>query len=76
MGLRPHQPYQPASNKHKRILAETEYYIKWVEAMTLRLATRAAIANFICDNPIFPFGIIRESYKIMELHISMPTFAS
>ena len=39
------------------ILAATEYFTKWVEAIPLRKATEAAVANFIREHIITRFGI-------------------
>uniref|UniRef100_A0A2N9GDJ2 Integrase catalytic domain-containing protein n=1 Tax=Fagus sylvatica TaxID=28930 RepID=A0A2N9GDJ2_FAGSY len=39
------------------ILAVTEYFTKWVEAIPLRKATGAAVANFIREHIITRFGI-------------------
>jgi hypothetical protein len=38
-------------------LVATEYFSKWVEAIPLRKATGAAVANFICEHIITRFGI-------------------
>ena len=45
------------------ILVATEYFIKWVEAISPRKATSAAIANFIRDHIITHFGI---PYKLIS----------
>ncbi|CAL8169052.1 unnamed protein product [Prunus armeniaca] len=44
------------------ILTATEYFTKWVEAVPLRKATGAAIANFIREYIVCRFGIL---YKIV-----------
>ena len=46
-------PINPPSNGYIWILVATEYFTKWVEAMPLKKATGAAIANFV-----------REHYKV------------
>jgi hypothetical protein len=45
------------------ILAATEYFTKWVEAIPLRKATGVAVANFIREHIITRFGI---PYKIIS----------
>ena len=50
-------PINPPSNDYIWILAATEYFTKWVEAIPLKKATRAAVANFVRDHIITSFGI-------------------
>ncbi|XP_023928073.1 uncharacterized protein LOC112039430 [Quercus suber] len=45
------------SNGHIWILAATEYFTKWVEAIPLKKATRAVVVNFIREHIITWFGI-------------------
>ena len=45
------------------ILVTTKYFTKWVEAVPLRKATEAAMANFIKENIIVRFGV---SHKIIS----------
>ncbi|XP_008231232.1 PREDICTED: uncharacterized protein LOC103330426 [Prunus mume] len=52
----------PPSNGYIWILTATEYFTKWVEAVPLRKATGAAIANFIREYIVCRFGI---PYKIV-----------
>ena len=40
-------PINPLSNGHIWILAATEYFTKWVEAIPLKKVAGAAMANFI-----------------------------
>uniref|UniRef100_A0A2N9HTM4 Integrase catalytic domain-containing protein n=1 Tax=Fagus sylvatica TaxID=28930 RepID=A0A2N9HTM4_FAGSY len=47
---------------HIWILVATEYFTKWVEAVSLRKATGAAVANFIREHIITRFGI---PYKLI-----------
>ena len=53
-------PINSPSNGHIWILATTEYFTKWVEAIPLRKATRAAVANFIWEHIITQFRIPRK----------------
>ena len=39
------------------ILVTTKYFTKWVEAVPLRKAIEAAMANFIKENIIVRFGV-------------------
>ncbi|KAH7842128.1 hypothetical protein Vadar_001785 [Vaccinium darrowii] len=50
-------PITPHSRKHQWILAATEVSTKWVEAVPLKKATGAAVAQFIKENIICRFGI-------------------
>ncbi|CAL9005243.1 unnamed protein product [Prunus brigantina] len=52
----------PPSDGYIWILTATEYFTKWVEAIPLRKATGAAIANFIREYIVCRFGI---PYKIV-----------
>ncbi|CAL2248223.1 unnamed protein product [Prunus armeniaca] len=52
----------PPSNGYIWILTATEYFTKWVEAVSLRKAKGAAIANFIREYIVCRFGI---PYKIV-----------
>uniref|UniRef100_A0A2N9GIA0 Integrase zinc-binding domain-containing protein n=1 Tax=Fagus sylvatica TaxID=28930 RepID=A0A2N9GIA0_FAGSY len=45
-------PINPASGGYIWILVATEYFSKWVEAIPLRKATGAAVANFIREHII------------------------
>ncbi|XP_021833842.1 uncharacterized protein LOC110773621 [Prunus avium] len=47
----------PPSDGYIWILTATEYFTKWVEAIPLRKATGATIANFICEYIVCRFGI-------------------
>ena len=38
-------------------LVAMEYFTKWAEAVSLRKATRGAVANFIKENIIVRFGV-------------------
>uniref|UniRef100_A0A2N9H0B8 Integrase catalytic domain-containing protein n=1 Tax=Fagus sylvatica TaxID=28930 RepID=A0A2N9H0B8_FAGSY len=55
-------PINPASGGYIWILVATEYFTKWVEAIPLRRATGAAVANFIREHIITRFGI---PYKLI-----------
>ena len=50
-------PINPASVGYIWILVVTEYFTKWVEAIPLKKATDAVIANFIWEHIICRFGI-------------------
>uniref|UniRef100_A0A2N9F7A0 Integrase catalytic domain-containing protein n=1 Tax=Fagus sylvatica TaxID=28930 RepID=A0A2N9F7A0_FAGSY len=50
-------PINPSSGGYIWILVATEYFSKWVEAVPLRKATGAAVANFIREHIITRFGI-------------------
>ena len=50
-------PINPPSNGYIWILAVIEYFTKWVEAIPLKKATRAAVANFVRNHIITRFGI-------------------
>jgi hypothetical protein len=56
-------PINPASGGYIWILVATEYFTKWVEAIPLRKATGAAVANFIQEHIITRFGI---PYKLIS----------
>ena len=45
-------PINPSSNGYIWILAATLYFTKWVEAIPLKKATGAAVANFIREHII------------------------
>uniref|UniRef100_A0A2N9GS47 RNA-directed DNA polymerase n=1 Tax=Fagus sylvatica TaxID=28930 RepID=A0A2N9GS47_FAGSY len=55
-------PINPASGGYIWILVATEYFTKWVEAIPLKKATGAAVANFIREHIITRFGI---PYKLI-----------
>uniref|UniRef100_A0A2N9ENL2 RNA-directed DNA polymerase n=1 Tax=Fagus sylvatica TaxID=28930 RepID=A0A2N9ENL2_FAGSY len=55
-------PINLASGGYIWILVATEYFTKWVEAIPLRKATGAAVANFIREHIITRFGI---PYKLI-----------
>ena len=50
-------PINPSSNGYIWILVATKYFTKWVEAIPLKKATGAAIANFVREHIITRFGI-------------------
>jgi hypothetical protein len=50
-------PINPPSNGCIWILVATEYFTKWVEAIPLKKATGAAVANFIREHIVCRFGI-------------------
>ena len=47
----------PSSKGHKWILAATDYFSKWAEAIPLREANAGAVADFIKSHIIQQFGI-------------------
>lgn len=50
-------PINPSSRGNIRVLAATECYTKWVEAIALKRATGPAVANFVLDSMFCRFGI-------------------
>ena len=52
-------PIKPPSNGYIWILVATKYFTKWVEAISLKKATRIAVANFIREHIITRFGILK-----------------
>ncbi|XP_075670022.1 uncharacterized protein LOC142639768 [Castanea sativa] len=52
-------PINPLANGYIWILAATEYFTKWVEAIPLKKVTRAVVVNFIRGHIITRFGIPR-----------------
>ena len=52
-------PINPPSKSHIWILAATEYFTKWVEAIPLKKATGATISNFIREHIITQFRILK-----------------
>lgn len=52
-------PITPASKEHVWILAATECFTKWVEAIPLKKATGLAVAKFLKENGICRFGVPR-----------------
>ena len=52
-------PINPPSNGYIWILAAIEYFTKWIEAIPLKKAIGAAVANFIQEYIITRFGIPR-----------------
>ena len=53
------RPINPPSNGYIWILAATENFTKWIEAVPLKKAIGAAMANFIREHIITRFGIPR-----------------
>jgi len=47
----------PFSEGHKFILVSIEYYTKWVEAISLKIAIQKDVINFIKEYIICRFGI-------------------
>uniref|UniRef100_A0A2N9H6T6 Integrase catalytic domain-containing protein n=1 Tax=Fagus sylvatica TaxID=28930 RepID=A0A2N9H6T6_FAGSY len=56
-------PINPAFSGYIWILVTVEYFTKWVEAIPLRKATGATVANFIREHIIAHFGI---PYKLIS----------
>ena len=50
-------PINPPSKGHIWILVATEYFTKWIEAISLKKAIGPAVANFIREHIICRFGI-------------------
>ena len=51
------QIYPPSSKGHKFILVATDYFTKWVEAITLKKVTSANMIDFVKEHIIYRFGI-------------------
>jgi transposase InsO family protein len=47
----------PSSKGHQYILAITDYFTKWVEAIPMKLVTSKDVINFIKEHVIHRFGI-------------------
>ncbi|XP_027154956.1 uncharacterized protein LOC113755085, partial [Coffea eugenioides] len=47
----------PASNGHRFILVEIEYFTKWIEAESFKHVTKKVVANFFRDHIICRFGV-------------------
>lgn len=54
------QVYPNSSNGHKYIIAVTEYFTKWVEAIPLNYIADKQISKFILNYIIFRFGILQD----------------
>lgn len=50
-------PINPPSRGFNWILAATECYTKWIEAIALKKASASTVANFIRENVVQRFGI-------------------
>ena len=79
-------PINPPSNGHIWTLAAIEYFTKWVKAVPLKKATRAAMANFIREHIITRFRILKrlisdngtpfinkDMRNLTEIHAILPT---
>jgi transposase InsO family protein len=51
------QIFPPSSTGHKFILVATDYFTKWVEAITLKIATSKNMVDFVKEHIIYRFGI-------------------
>jgi hypothetical protein len=47
----------PFSKNHQYILAITDYFTKWVEAIPMKIVTSKDVINFIKEHVIHRFGI-------------------
>jgi transposase InsO family protein len=47
----------PSSEGHQYILAITDYFTKWVEAIPMKIVTSKDVINFIKEHVIHRFGI-------------------
>ena len=47
----------PTCKGHKLILAATDYFTKWVEAVPMRNVTANDVVNFVKEHIIYCFGI-------------------
>ena len=51
------QIYPLSSKNHKFILAATDYFTKWVEAIPLKNVTSREMIEFVKEHIIYQFGI-------------------
>jgi transposase InsO family protein len=51
------QIYPPSSKGHKFILVATDYFIKWVEVISLKKVTSANMIDFVKEHIVYRFGI-------------------
>ena len=51
------QIYPPSSKNHKFILVATDYFTKWVEAISLKNVTPKGMIDFVKEHIIYRFGI-------------------
>ena len=49
--------YPPSSKNHKFILVATDYFTKWVEAISLKDVTSKVMIEFVKEHIIYQFGI-------------------
>ena len=47
----------PTSKGHKWILAATDYFTKWVEAIPMKNVTAKDVINFVKEHIVYRFGI-------------------
>ena len=47
----------PTSKGHKWIMAATDYFTKWVEAVPTKNVTARDVVNFVKEHIIYHFGI-------------------
>ena len=47
----------PTSKGHKWILAATDYFTKWVEAVPMKNVTAKDVVNFVKEHIVYRFGI-------------------
>ena len=51
------QIFPPSSRGHKFILAATDYFTKWVEAIPLKIVTSKNMVDFVMEHIVYHFGI-------------------
>ncbi|XP_055824372.1 uncharacterized protein LOC129892862 [Solanum dulcamara] len=67
-------PIEPsASDRHRFILVDIDYFTKWVEAASYKSVTKKVVENFIRNNLICRFGIpdsiITDNGAILNSHL-------
>ena len=51
------QNFSPSSKGHKFILVATDYFTKWVEAISLKTVTSKNMVDFVKEHIVYHFGI-------------------
>ncbi|XP_070056359.1 uncharacterized protein [Nicotiana tomentosiformis] len=62
-----------ASNGHRFILVAISYFTKWIQAVTFKVVTKKAVADFVHSNTICHFGIpktiISDNAANLNIHL-------
>jgi hypothetical protein len=51
------QIYPPSSKGHKFVLVATDYIIKWVEVIPIKIVTLGNMIDFVNEHIVYRFGI-------------------